>query len=46
MGRLAGALFSEKMTSLDLLDMHFVNLNDFNEYLVQISLNLSQINEL
>ena len=37
--------FSEKMTSLDLLDMHFVNLNDLNQYLVQIGLHLSQISE-
>ena len=26
--------FSEKMMSLDVLDMHFVSVNDFNQYLI------------
>ena len=44
--RPAGFFFLRKMTSLDILDMLFINFNDFREYLVQISLNLFQINEL
>ena len=38
MERPAGFFFSEKMTSLDILDMHFVNINDFGQYLQQIAL--------
>ena len=34
------------MTSLDLLDLHFVFFTDFDQYLVQISLHLSQINDI
>ena len=37
---------SDKMTSLDILDMHVVNINDFCQYLQQISPDLSQINEI
>ena len=44
--RPAGAFFSEKMPSLDILDMQFVNINDFCQYLQQISPDLSQINEI
>jgi hypothetical protein len=42
----APQFFSEKVTSLEFMDMHIVNINHFNnQYLVQISLHLSQINE-
>ena len=46
MERPAGAFFSEKMTPLDVFDMHCVMFTDFDQYLVQISLHLVQINEI
>jgi hypothetical protein len=42
----AGFLFSEKMTSLDILDMYFDNFDDFSQHLVLINIYLSQINEI
>ena len=47
MERPAGAFFfSEKMTPLDFVDMHFEMFTDFDQYVVQISLHLSQIDEI
>ena len=37
---------SDKMMSLNLLDMHFVFAYDVSQYLVTMSLQLSQINEM
>ena len=42
-----GLFCSEKMMSLDLLDLHFVFFYIvFDQYLVQIGFHLSQINEI
>jgi hypothetical protein len=41
-----GLFFSDKMTSLDILDMYFVKFDDFRQYLVLISFYLFQINEI
>ena len=39
-------LFSAKTMSLDFVDMHFVDSNSLNQYLVQISLHLSETHEI
>ena len=39
-------VFSEKVTCLDVLDMHFVKFSDLGKQLLQIRLQMSQIDEI